>query len=66
MSKKKTVVITCDVCGKEINGDYLLIRAEWGLTSRAYYVHNPRTAAIVPCGNMTITALETLFPHAKD
>lgn len=66
MPKQKTVVIICDVCGEEIDGDYLLVRAMWGLTSRAYYVHNPRTAAIKPCGNKVVEKLEKLFPHSED
>jgi hypothetical protein len=63
----RTRKVICDVCGEEIDGDYLEVRysiADGGWQS--YYVHVPRTAAIDPCGNNVLKALKKLFPHSED
>jgi hypothetical protein len=61
----KTRVVLCDVCGLEIDGDYLEVRYSLPDGGWAkFYVHNPRTAALDPCGNNILEALKKLFPHS--
>ena len=54
--------VTCDVCGKKIDGDYLEITVDTFSDPKTYVVHPPRTAALIPCGNDVLEKLKKLFP----
>ena len=48
MAIKNTSVVTCDVCGKEITGDYMTVEID----GEDFQVCQPRTAPINRCGNV--------------
>jgi hypothetical protein len=63
---RETRKITCDGCGEEIHGDYMVLSLSYGIAiNRDYHYHVPRTVAIKPCGNLVINALENLVKDVK-
>lgn len=57
MPKTVTTQITCDACGKRIDGDYMTVVID----AHDFYVCLPRTAPIYPCGNQTKRKLLSIF-----
>ncbi len=57
MGKIETVKYVCDVCGKDINGDFMTVTVD----NREFIVCLPRTAALNPCGNQTKKKLLAIF-----
>ncbi len=61
MPKEESIKYVCDVCGKEIRGDFMTVAVDGGGPEREFYVCLPRTAAINPCGNQTRAAIFAIF-----
>lgn len=61
MGRKIIENLVCDVCDREITGDYATVALTFGATKEEYIVCQPRTAPLNPCGNILINKVRALF-----
>lgn len=55
--KEEIVRVTCDVCGRFIEGDWMTVQ----VGDDEFHICLPRTAPINKCGNQTQRAILNLF-----
>jgi hypothetical protein len=57
MGKQVRITIHCDVCGRIIEGDYMVVKVD----GHKFYICRSRTAPINPCGNKAKRKLLEIF-----